>query len=90
MTFDDFMDTYVMTIPTMAIIAAIGFIMLCCTAYLNVARPVGITLDDIGDPVAEEKAQERLLVRKFVMVLGFVLNMAGLFNVIFMLLQRLP
>lgn len=90
MVLDEFLNAYVMTMPTMLIILGIGIVMAASAGALNAIKPAGmVDIDDFDDPDAQQKARQQLHERRFILVGGVVLILTGLIGIIALQLTTL-
>lgn len=82
MVLEEFLNAYVMTMPTMLIVLGIGIVMAATAGVLNAIKPAGmVDIDDVSDPDAEEKARQQLHERRFILVGGVVLILTSLIGI---------
>lgn len=87
MTFENFIDTYVMTLPTMLTITGIGLASSFALAWLNIARPISVSLDETSDPEAVKIAEDKVMTRRMMTVLTALLAMAGAIGAVIVVIE---
>ncbi|GAA2030830.1 hypothetical protein GCM10009720_08850 [Yaniella flava] len=76
----EFMDIHAMTTTKFLIIAGLGLVLSISITFLNVAKPVGVSEEDIekyGED-ADRRAQGRILYRRLLIIFGLVLFCVGM------------
>jgi|SRR5699024_4174878 len=90
MDFDNFLNAYVMTMPTMLTVLGIGIVMAATAGALNAITPAGmVDIEDVDDPDGTDNARQQLHERRLILVGGVVLILTSLIGTIALQLTTL-
>ncbi|NWN87063.1 MAG: hypothetical protein HLX51_00750 [Micrococcaceae bacterium] len=80
-------DTYLMTLPTMLVVAAIGLTLIIRGVYLNVTQPISLSLEELDNPEAHQMAESAMSNRRLTMIIGALLAIGATIGIIFVQME---